>query len=175
MDAMQRRRRVSLRQMRIGHARVASIFKIGSAAVCHLAGRAREFSVVEAAADDLAVAGQIFDDFLDMAEDASRGHLNYAARFILGASVPADAGSEKVVNLIADRLIRSDRVGRLFDEIIGHAEAARHALAPLNLPEAEPYFSDYRRALEATAAALGRERASRMIDTIYAAGGLGRS
>ena len=139
--------------------RVGQVYSV--IAVCYLAGCARDFSLVEAAADELAIAGQIFDDFLDIDEDLGRGRLNYAARFILGSPARAGAKPEDAVTLIAQRLIYSDRAARLFDEVIGHVEAARHALAPLKLPEAGKYFSDYVRSLETTAAALGAERARR--------------
>lgn len=161
VDAMQQRRRVSLRQMRAGYARVSSIFKIGSAAICCLADRERDFSSVEEAADELAIAGQIFDDFRDIHEDLRRGRLNYAARFILGSSTQAGTDPANAVNLIGERLLYSGRVAGLFDEVIGHVETARRTLAPHKLPEAECYFSEYVKSLKTTAIALDHEQRRR--------------
>ncbi len=170
VEAMLRRRRVSLRRLRDGHARVSSVFKIGSAAICHLAGRPRDFAPVSAAADNLAVAGQILDDFRDMNEDLDRGRLNYAARFIMGTSRPAAAGRDEAVGRIAERLLYSGRLARLFREVIRHVESARDVLGPLRLPKADRYFSDYVQAVRKMADEVARERSRRIFGISGATG-----
>jgi len=164
VDAMQRRTRVSLKALRTGHARVSSIFKIGSAAVCCLAERWRDFPKIAAACDELAVAGQTIDDFQDIDEDFRDKRLNYAARFLLGTSNPAAVGTKDTLHRIAERLLFSNRTDRLFTEIISHIQAAHEALAPLGLKETERYFDEYTRSLKRTASAVGRERVRRIFN-----------
>lgn len=159
VDAMQRRRRVSLTQLREGHARVSSIFKIGSAAVCCLAEHPEHMKHVSDAFDHLAVAGQILDDFQDIDEDYRQGRLNYAARFILGASRQTSLRREDALHAIAERLLYSDSAARLFAEVIGHVHVTSRKLAPLRLPETDDYICQYAESLERTADAIGRERA----------------
>jgi hypothetical protein len=163
VDAMQRRRRVSLTQMRDGHARVSSIFKIGTAAVCCLAESAGHMKHLSRGFDRLAVAGQILDDFQDIDEDFRQGRLNYAARFILGASRQAAVPREDALHHIAERLLYSDSAARLFAEVIGHVYMTSRILAPLKLPEVDDYINKYAQSLERTADAVGRERARRVL------------
>jgi hypothetical protein len=158
VDAMQKRQQVSFKEMRSGHARIASIFKIASAAVCYLAGRRHDYSIVETALDELAIAGQILDDFQDMDEDIKQGRLNYAARFILGSSAKTGAKSGDASSLVAERILYSDRVARLFEEIAEHVESSYSTVARLKIPEAAKYYSNYKQSIKKTADALDRER-----------------
>lgn len=162
VDAMQRLRRVSLSRMRDGHARVSSIFKIGSAAVCCLTDHQDHMTHVGDACDRLAIAGQILDDFQDIEEDFRQGRLNYAARFILGTSRQTAAWREDALHQIAERLLFSESAARLFAEVIGHVHMTSRMLAPLRLPETEEYVTEYARSLERTAEAVGRVRVDRI-------------
>lgn len=162
VDAMQRLRRVSLARMRDGHARVSSIFKIGSAAVCCLTDHPDHMTHVAEASDRLAIAGQILDDFQDMEEDFRQGRLNYAARFILGASRQTATWRDDALHHIAERLLYSDSAARLFAEVIGHVHMTSRLLAPLRLAETEEYVAEYTRSLEGTAEAVGRVRVDRI-------------
>ncbi len=162
VDAMQRLRRVSLTRMRDGHARVSSIFKIGSAAVCCLTDHPDHMTHVAEACDRLAVAGQILDDFQDIEEDFRQGRLNYAARFILGAARQTAAWRENALHHIAERLLFTESAARLFAEVIGHVHMTSRLLAPLRLPETEVYVAEYARSLERTAEAVGRVRVDRI-------------
>ncbi len=175
VDAMQRRRRVSLTQMRDGHARVSSIFKIGAAAVCCLANHPDHMNCISEAFDKLAVAGQILDDFQDIDEDFRQGRLNYAARFILGASRQAAMRREDALHHIAERLLYSDSAARLFAEVIGHVHMTSRLLSPLRLPETEEYVTEYARSLESTAEAVGRVRAHRIFGLYSGYGAKSRS
>jgi len=165
VDALQQRDRVSLTRMKIGYARVSSIFKIGSAAICHLAGHGRDISTVESATDELAIAGQMLDDFHDMNEDLSRKRLNYAVRFLLGSSGPYGENREDTLQLLAERVLYTDRVTRLFDEVIGHVQAAESSLNRLELSGAEQYFPAYVESLEILRDKLREKQANRIFGT----------
>ena len=165
VDAMQQRRRISLKRMRSEYSRVSSIFKIGSAAICHLADRPADLSIVETASDELAVAGQILDDFQDMGEDLSRNRLNYAARFILGSSQALPADRKDTLQLLAECVLYTDRVTRLFDEAIEHVQAAERQLSRLKLSEAARYFPPYLESLEQARDKLAQEQFDRIKDT----------
>jgi len=159
VDIMQQRRSVSLKQIRSGYAQECSIFKIGSAAVCNLTGRLRDFNLVEAAVDELAIAGQIYDDLQDMDEDLKRGRLNYATRFILGSSNISKVDFKKATDLVAINLLSTNRMQRLLNRIIKHVHRADNILAPLKLSNAHQYLSEYVSSLEIIADALGQEQA----------------
>lgn len=159
VDALERRRRVSLTQLRDGHARVSSVFKIGAAAVCCLAEHPEHMKHISDAFDHLAIAGQILDDFQDIDEDFRQGRLNYAARFILGSSRQTATRREDALHAIAERLLYSDSATRLFAEVIGHVHMTSRKLAPLRMPETDDYICQYAQSLERTADAIGRERA----------------
>jgi hypothetical protein len=158
VDTMQRRARVPLKAMRAGHARVSSIFKIGSAAVCRLADRWRDFSRVDTACDKLAIAGQIIDDFQDIDEDLRDGRINYAARFLLGTTQGARPESGDTRRRLARRLLFSNRTDRLVAHISEHVQAAHDDLAPLRLGQTEAYCADYQRSLERMRGGINRER-----------------
>ena len=162
LDSMQRRRRVSLKELRAAYVRLSSVFKLGSAAVCHLAGRENDRAPVEAAADHLAIAGQVLDDFQDIGEDLKRGRLNYAARYMLGTSNRTHIGMDEAAGAIAERLMHSDKPGHLLRDIGGYVKEADRSLAPLGLREAKPYFSEYLRSLEAMEDSLDRQRVLRL-------------
>ena len=165
LETLQRRRRVSLKAMRAGYVRQSAVFKIGSAAVCHLAGRKRDCALVETAADHLAIAGQVLDDLQDIGEDLKQGRLNYAARYMIGSSNRAHIGKGDAAGVIAERLLRSDKVGRLLRDVGGHVQNADQSLQKLGLREAEPYFSEHMRSLEAMEEAPGRQRILRIFGT----------
>jgi len=161
VDEMQKRRGVSFREMRWGYARVASIFKIGAAAICYIAGHPQDFRTVEKAADRLAMAGQILDDFEDMNEDLEQGRLNYAARYIMG-SLKVNVDKEMKTLILADRVLHSNRINRLFGEIICYVQEARNALGPLKMDKAEKYFDEYIYRLETSRDALEKDRHRRL-------------
>jgi hypothetical protein len=165
VDSMQRRRRVSFKQWRDAHARVCSVFKVGSAAVCHLADHRYDYWLLGEAADHLAIAGQALDDLWDMNEDIQQGRLNYAARFILGSNSRLAASDDEVTGLLATRLLHSNRVVRLIDEIRRRVLEAQRVLEPLGLPESDDYFSQYERSLIVLKDTLGRERVRQLFNS----------
>lgn len=72
------------------HARVCGIFRIGTAAVCHMHRRARELRWLLPLLDALAVTCQIFDDLEDLPSDLERGRYTWVANTFLGLA-PGEA------------------------------------------------------------------------------------
>ena len=145
------------------YARVSSIFKVGSAAVCAKYRRTREFRHVSAFADHIAVAGQIVDDVMDVQEDLDRGRFNVAAtQFGLGET--ANAGDRR--RQIAHAVLIEDAVGSLVAEAKRHLDEAVASIRPVGLPQAIAYVNRSRRRLRAFTADLHRARVSYLLDPV---------
>ena len=128
------------------YADVSAIFKIGGAAVCVRSGRMREFRRLSVFADDIAIAGQILDDVLDVQEDLARGRYNFAANQLLAGD---DVSSDDIAGRLAQSVLFDDGVGRLLDVAGKHLDRADAAIAPLRLASAAAYVGTFRRSLDA--------------------------
>jgi hypothetical protein len=128
------------------YADVASVFKIGCAAVCVRSGRITAFRRVSHFADEIAIAGQILDDMLDVQEDLARTRYNFAANQLLRAGcVNADDCADR----IARAILFDDGAGLLLNEASKHLDRADDAIAPLRLAEAVAYVGTLRQNIEA--------------------------
>ena len=79
------------------HARVCSIFKVGTLALCRLRGREQDWPWLEALLDQLAIFSQIGDDLHDLTEDVESGRYTWPANVLflvdhsgLGVSQPGE-------------------------------------------------------------------------------------
>jgi hypothetical protein len=127
------------------YADVSAIFKIGSAAVCVRSGRMREFRRLSVFADEIAIAGQILDDVLDVQEDLARARYNFAANQLLAGDgvTPHDRAAR-----LAQSVLFDDGAGRLLDVAGKHLDRAAAAIAPLRLAPASEYVGTFRRSLD---------------------------
>ena len=136
VDALQRRGRGSLEPILTAYTRVSAILKVGSAAVCLPRDRHADFACVERFADHLAIAGQLVDDLEDVQEDLGDGRCNAAARVLVARVRPTD----RIANgRIARAIVDGDRLRALLSLVEAHIAAARTALAPLRIAEAERF------------------------------------
>jgi hypothetical protein len=141
VDERQRRPGAMNRRSLSLYADVASIFKVGCAAVCVRSGRMTAFRRVSDFADEISIAGQILDDMLDVQEDLARARYNFAANQLLRAgSVNADGCADR----IARALLFDDGAGQLLKEASQHLDRADAAIAPLLLGEAMEYVGTLR-------------------------------
>jgi len=127
---------------------VCSIFKVGSLALCEKANRMQEFRRICDFADQMAMAGQILDDYYDIGEDLKRGRFNYAASFLLGG------GQRKwkfpplrALKQINQNILLTELGDRLFLKIRQHIVLAREALGKMASPEASAYINSYLKTL----------------------------
>jgi hypothetical protein len=103
------------------HARVASIFKVGAAAVCIKAGRPADLRRVGPFLDHLAIVSQMIDDLKDLRDDAIDGRRNSIATAI--------ADPRRGLNAVVSDMRR-------------HLRAALAAIKPLKLPAAERHVAE---------------------------------
>jgi len=141
VDALQHRFTSRPEDLLEGYARVSSILKIGSAAVCAMLDQKKAYQRVALFCDEMAKAGQIMDDIHDLEEDLGRERFNYAATILRRTEkkMPIRARSNELLNRL--------RVLATMEQI--HEEAQRHVLraseviAPLAIPGMKKYLTHY--------------------------------
>jgi hypothetical protein len=154
-DALQRREIASVSALISLHAGVSAIFKAAPAAICLAHGDLKALEHAERFADGLAVAGQLIDDFEDIDADLDDGRLNLAARVLAPHVSPRQSGARGAVHRA---IVEGTRLPRLFALIRQHVSASRAAIAPLDLPDADPYLDQVDRDVDAFERAVHRAR-----------------
>ena len=124
-----------------GYARVCSIFKVGSAAICELLGRKRAFRRVSVLCDEMAKAGQIIDDLRDMEEDLRRNRYNYVASVFrrLGKLKPRQHRSKALLEEL--RMLAATE--QIYDEVRSYVQNASMVIASLRMSDVEEYLRHY--------------------------------
>lgn len=143
VDRLQKTSRTNPNRLLDCHAKVCSLFKISSAAVCARSKQWRHFPRVSLFCDEMAKAGQIIDDLTDIQEDLERKRYNYAAN-ILYHSVDATGKQGSPMKRIAQGYTLGDGLKRIFREVYRHVAVAQKAIRPLKIPEADRHVSGYK-------------------------------
>ena len=144
--ALQRRRRPDVDALLQSYASVASIFKIGSAAVLVRYGGMPLYRRVAAFKDELAIASQVFDDLEDIDEDAADGRRNFAAVALRGPGGVSSA----------------------FTEIERRFRSAARVIRPVRLAAADRHVARQLERLDAVRAAVHRDRVRRVFGRVDA-------
>lgn len=122
------------------HARIAEIFKLGSAAVCFSLGRREVLGRLGRACDHLAVASQLLDDLVDLEEDQELGRRSFAISWILRRGRQHLAAGEDSPSGVWPGVVQGDAVKELLELARRELRRAGRAMAPLNLPAADGYM-----------------------------------
>jgi len=123
---------------------VASIFKVGSAAVCAKCRRMDDFQRVSRFADHLAVANQVVDDLRDVQEDLDRGRYNFAATHF---GIRQDASPAEQTRAIGHAVLLDDGMGSLINLVKDHYDAALVEIQSIGLDPAQVFVKRAQRAL----------------------------
>jgi hypothetical protein len=150
------------------YAEIAAVFRVGSAAVCLKAGRARDLPALARFSDGIATAGQICDDLIDVTEDLRRGRYNYVAQLLLGSARRA-LDAREAERRIARAIVSSDGADRVFREVRRNLAAAERAAGALPCPEARAHVAFWRGEVDRMASELHRRSVRAVL------GGLARS
>jgi hypothetical protein len=117
---------------------IASVFKIGSAAVCIAAGKESDLPAVFDLSDSVAVYSQIMDDMEDLAQDLGRGFYNYvAASLWQSSSARADDAGDDALTRIARHLMYSNGMATVAAELRARIADIAACLKTLDLPLAD--------------------------------------
>jgi len=129
VDQLQQEEGGSPAELLEAYAQVAEIFKVGTAAVCLKMRRPRDLMALSRFADEMAVAGQIFDDLEDVEEDLRRCRLNYVAKRLLDGhpTEPAQA-----MERVAREIVLGDGALRILSEVERHLGLAAVALGDVD-------------------------------------------
>ncbi|HLF14604.1 MAG TPA: hypothetical protein VI932_06930 [Bacteroidota bacterium] len=149
VDDLQRSTETSLPALRKAYARVNSVFRVGSAAVCRRHSRLADYPMVRSFSDRFSAGCQILDDLADIAEDLGRGRWNYAANFIMRGSRAAAQGGRVDLKRVTGSLLSGGAGIALLGEagrLIGNAFSA---IEPLGLPHAAPCRRTYEESIDA--------------------------
>lgn len=122
------------------HARIAHVFRLGSAAVCLATGQERALPATFALGDALAVMAQMLDDLSDLDEDLARGYLSPGAGFLL-QSARESVRSAPISKALAQAVVIEDGIARFMEEMRKRLEVARQAAAELGLSDAQEYVT----------------------------------
>ena len=123
---------------------VASIFKVGSAAVCAKCRRMDHFQCVSRFADHLAVANQVVDDVRDVQEDLDRGRFNFAATHF---GIRRGASPAEQSRAIGQAVLLDDGIGSLINLVKEHYDAALIEIQAIDLAPAAAFVKRAQREL----------------------------
>lgn len=141
VDALQRKSTSRPDQLLDGYARVSSILKVGSAAVCAKLNQKSAYKRLSLFCDEMAKAGQIMDDIHDLEEDLGHKRFNYVANVLRCSEkkMPKRARSNKLLNQF--RILAT--VEQIYDEARTHVLKASAAIDPLEIPGMKKYLAHY--------------------------------
>jgi len=126
------------------HARVSSIFKVATAAVCTVHRRSTELAWLIPLQDELAVFGQICDDLQDLEDDLRGGRYTFAANALIGARTGEAMTHTEAMHRAAEGMLISARTDRIVLALECAASKAR-ALVP---DSAAPALHDFLASLQ---------------------------
>lgn len=155
VDGLQRRRRPCGSDLLNGYADVAAILAVGTAAACAVFERRDLFPRLSRFCREMAKAGQILDDLLDIQEDLQRGRRNFAALL----SPPGIGHGGKAVrrkNPLIETLCALAVSERVREEVRVHLSRAAVLAGGLPLPGMPLYLGERINSLKHT----GRKRPS---------------
>jgi hypothetical protein len=153
-DALQRRPDGAARDYLTAYARMAAILKAGTAAMCIRYGRMADYPRLSAFVNNVAIAGQIVDDIVDVQADLARARFNFAASCLMAQG---HAGPDPTAQ-IGHRIVFEDGLGAVVEKSGRHADRAAAAIRPLKIPEADAYMNEFRNSLQVLSGTLHRAR-----------------
>lgn len=112
------------------HARVNAIFKMATAAVCHLHSRAGESEWIFRLQDRLAVFGQVWDDFQDLWSDLEEDRFTWVGNTLLEGWGDREPRGGRGWPLAKWALLDPDGTRPVIEELTGIAETAWTELPP---------------------------------------------
>ena len=148
VNAFQRGRWHKRRRLLEAYARVSAIFKVGSVAVCLRTRRAGLLPSIQRTLDELAIAGQILDDFMDIAEDYKQNRINFAASVFLDAGSKDHKRSGNDLKQIVRGFLQTDAEERVFTIISQHLANALEEAKQLRLPPLERMILHYQQSIQ---------------------------
>ena len=160
VDARQRRPGAMHRKSLTLYARMCALLKVGTAAMCVKYDRMRDFPRLSTFADELAIAGQILDDVLDLQQDLAQGRFTFAANCL---SLDLAANDGDIGTRITRSVLLEDGLGSVATHIERHVERAARAIQPLAIPEATAHIEGRRRELQAFEASVHRARVEHLL------------
>jgi hypothetical protein len=118
-----------------------SVCKVALHALCIKLNLTRAFRRLSDFYDQMAIVGQMLDDFEDIVDDFNHGRINSVARFLLDAGGPARM---KPLDRMAHNLLYTDVSTRLFLQLDRYLVKAQKSIECLKLPALEEYLVSYR-------------------------------
>jgi len=115
------------------YGRLGRLLLVGGAAACAVCDRRRDFTRIVSFGDELAIAGQILDDLLDVDEDLQRGRFNFAATRLGIDDLRGSAASD---GRLGRSVLIDDAIGVVLGEADRHLRRAAHIAGSLKLDEA---------------------------------------
>ncbi|HUF49481.1 MAG TPA: hypothetical protein VMN60_01525 [Longimicrobiales bacterium] len=115
------------------HARVGAIFRVGSAAVCHLLDRGDALSWVAGLQASLAVFGQVCDDLEDVADDLEQQRYTFCGNILIAAGRDDIAAAADTTARLGAGMLDASRAVPLIAALRDAAAAAAAAV-----PDAAP-------------------------------------
>lgn len=133
----------------VQYAKVSSIFKLGSAAVCTHLHRTDLYPRFAAGIDHLSIVSQIRDDLHDISEDVANSRYNYSYCFLVGFG--SDDKDIKVSSCkdLKDVSISPQAMLALFSTIQKHLEDAKREFHSLGIRELNLYLDRYQDSINA--------------------------
>lgn len=115
------------------HADVSAIFHVGSAAVCHMMRKSDALTWIGAFLDQMAVAGQILDDLVDLFEDVGVNRFTWVANVMSDAEPGETSTPDRWMKGLRTGVLRPHRLQPVWSEL-----QRRARLGAESLPEEAP-------------------------------------
>jgi len=150
------------------YAKVGSVLKIGTTAVCLGHRRPGDLAALGRLADDVAMGDQILDDLEDVADDLGHGRFNYVAQRICGRGGTARSDPEDARRAIARALAVGDGAGQVLGDARRYFDRAAATAEGLRIPALSTLPAAGRRAVDGLARAFHRAQVKVVLAPILA-------
>lgn len=156
VDSLQRSRTGSIGTLLREYGRVCAIFTIGAAAVCVRYSRMRDLGRARLFWNEMAIAGQLLDDFEDLEEDWRGKRFNSVVRIMLGKGFSLLARKGLALTAVKKALVAGG-IDRIAEMVLLHIDRAEEALKPIRGVGPYPGFRPYRKNIDQMRWSMHRE------------------
>lgn len=122
----------------------SSILNIGTAAICFMYGKTKEFLTIKQCVSYLVISSQIINDLNDFKKDLKRGNKNYvAARLMEFQNFKGDS-TDEILEQITNYSFNSKQIEMIINDAFNYITKAELEAAPLNLIDLENIIDEFK-------------------------------
>ena len=166
VDSLQRTLEGGVATLLNEYARVCAIFAIGASAVCVRYSGMRELRCARLFWNEIAIAGQLLDDFEDLDEDWRRKRFNSIVRIMLGKKLSILARKGSALTAVKQALVAGG-IDRISEMVLRRVDRAEEALRPIRAKVPYPGLRHYRENIDRMRRTMHRESVRLFFSNIH--------